>query len=300
MLLTDAMTERKRPAKTANQLSVMLNQVLGPERFPVDVKALALEYSKSTCSDPIVEVVGGDFNDFNGMLKSSSDQTRWMIIYNANSTEGRQRFTIAHELGHYLLHRQNQSLFECGDATVDRDIEKEADLFAATLLMPMDDFRRQVDGEKPSFQLFSFLAERYGVSLTAAAVRWVEMAKQRAVLVASRDGFMLWATSNDAAYKSGAVFATRKNTIPMPDTALAVREDLPQYGETRTVAASEWFPRESNAVVLTEMMVATEQYDYTLTLLLLPDFDNVDACFDSEVELEDTYDHFIRNGQLPY
>jgi hypothetical protein len=86
----------------------------------------------------------------------------------------------------------------------------------------------------------------------------------------------------------------------MPDAALAVREDMPQYGETRTVAASEWFPRESNAVVLTEMMVATEQYDYTLTLLLLPDVDSLDVGSDADVELEDTYDHFIRNGQLPY
>ena len=58
----------------------------------------------------------------------------------ATPSEGRKRFTIAHEFGHYILHRHQQDLFECGDDDIEtgdnneRDIEAEADLFASTLL----------------------------------------------------------------------------------------------------------------------------------------------------------------------
>jgi len=299
------MSKSKRPVRAANQISAMLNQVLGTERFPVDVKSLAIEYSQNTSDAPIVSVVGEAFDEFDGMLRASTDQSKWMIIYNTNCTEGRQRFTMAHEFGHYILHRQEQQLFQCSNARGfsddwdGRDIEKEADEFAATLLMPLDDFRRQVKGEEPSFELFSHLADRYGVSLTAAAIRWIQIAPKRAVLVASRDGFMLWASSNDAAYRSGAVYATRKNTIELPSSALAVREEPPGYGEKQTVPAHYWFVKEQPDVQLTEMMVVTEQYDYTLTLLLLPDIQTgYDTVLEDEL-LENTCDHFIRNGQYP-
>jgi len=293
------MKEKKRPARAANQISSMLNEVLGPDRFPVDVVQLAQEYSKVTSAGPIVQVVGEAFDDFDGMLKASSDQSKWMIIYNTNCTEGRQRFTIAHEFGHYILHRKDQRLFECASSrasevgSVDRDLEKEADEFAAALLMPLDDFRRQITSKEPGFELFSHLAERYGVSLTAAALRWINVAPKRAVLVASRDGFMLWASSNQAAYNSGAVFATRKNTIELPESALAVREDSPSYGAKQRVPAYHWFENEHPELELIETMVATEQYDYTLTLLLLPD---VGGGYDDESEdelLEDTVSRFI-------
>jgi len=64
-----------------------------------------------------------------------------------------------------LRSRQHQqNLFECGGDDIetgdnnDRDIEAEADLFASTLLMPLDDFRRQVDGQPISFDLLCHCA----------------------------------------------------------------------------------------------------------------------------------------------
>ena len=223
------MTAEKKPLAEANRLSAMLNTVLGTERFPVEVAELALEYSRQCFPDaPVDKVQGEALEDFEGMLVANKARTKWLILYNsAVRSEGRQRFTIAHEFGHYLLHRHQQQRFECGDADIEtgegtgRDIEAEADRFASTLLMPLDDFRRQVDGEPISFDLLGHCADRYGVSLTAAALRWIEIAPKRAVLVASRDDHMLWAKSNTAAFKSGAFFATRRHTIELPREALA-------------------------------------------------------------------------------
>jgi len=215
------MTDAKKPMAEANRISSMLNTVLGADRFPVKVDELALEYSRQCFSDsPIDKVQGEAMDGFDGLLKANKSRSKWLVLYNsATPSEGRKRFTIAHEFGHYILHRHQQDIFECGDGDIEtgdnneRDIEAEADLFASTLLMPLDDFRRQVDGQPISFDLLGHCADRYGVSLTAAALRWTEIAPKRAVLVASRDDHMLWAKSNKAALRSGAYFATRKNTI---------------------------------------------------------------------------------------
>lgn len=266
------MAKFKRAVLAANRISTCLHEEQGSDRFPVDVASVAKAYSAQMFTDPIVEVLGENFDGFEGMLKASKDNSRWMIVYNTAANEGRRRFTLAHEFGHYMLHREERKLFECGGANTQGDtLEKEADTFAVTLLMPMDDFRNQIIGETPSFELFSHLAERYGVSLMAAALRWIEISPLRAVLVASQEGMMAWASSTDAAYRTGAVFATRRYTIELPASALAVREEAPTYGEQQRVPARDWFNRAHPDAEVTEIMVAVDDYDYTLTLLLLPE-----------------------------
>lgn len=197
----------------------MLNMVLGADRFPVKVDELALEYSRQCFADsPIDKVQGEDLEGFDGLLKANKSRSKWLVLYNsATPSEGRKRFTITHEFGHYILHRHQQDLFECGDGDIEtgdnneRDIEAEADLFASTLLMPLDDFRRQVDGQPISFDLLGHCADRYGVSLTTA-LRWTEIAPKRAILVASRDDHMLWAKSNKVAPSGPAPTSRRART----------------------------------------------------------------------------------------
>lgn len=302
------MTERKQPMAEANRISSMLNMVLGSNRFPVKVDEVAVEYSRQCFADsPVDKVQGEDLEGFEGMLAANKARSKWLIVYNsAVRSEGRKRFTIAHEFGHYILHRHDQDQFECGGddiETGDRsklDIESEADKFASTLLMPLDDFRKQVDGQPVSFDLLGHCAERYGVSLTAAALRWTEIADKRAVLVASRDDHLLWAKSNQAAFKSGAFFATRKQTIEVPQDALAHTNNLLDAGiQSRKARAQTWFPREPASMQLTEMTRVAGQYEYSLTLLLMPDAEWQRPQHDDGEPEEDTFDRFIRNGQHP-
>ena len=299
------MTAPKKPMAEANRISGMLNTVLGKDRFPVKVDELALEYSQQCFSDaPITQVRGEELDDFDGLLKVNKSRTKWMILYNnAVSSEGRKRFTVAHEFGHYILHRYQQSEFTCGADDIEtgdnRDIELEADLFASTLLMPLDDFRRQVDGQKINFDLLGHCADRYGVSLTAAALRWVEIAEKRAILIASRDDHMLWAKSNLAAVRSGAYFPTRRNTIELPSEALARSESAWLANQDHSTRAQVWFSKEPASMPITEMTRVAGQYDYTLTLLLMPDAEWQRPQHDEEESEEDTFDRFIRNGQFP-
>lgn len=68
--------------------------------------------------------------------------------------------------------------------------------------------------------------------------------------------------------------------------------------QQQTTRAQIWFPREPANMSITEMTKVAEQYDYTLTLLLLPEAEWQGACHD-EVEPTDTFDRFILSGQLP-
>lgn len=303
------MTDQKRPKAEANDISKLLNQVFGTDRFPVPVEDVALEYSQQRFRDaPIAKVQGEDLDGFDGMLAANKKRDKWLILYNsAVSSEGRKRFTVAHEFGHYLLHRHQQEEFACGAGDIEtsgegkgsRDIEKEADDFATTLLMPLDDFRRQVGGQTVSFDLLGHCADRYGVSLTAAAIRWLEIAPTRAVLVASRDDHMLWATSNEAAFKSGAFFATRKNTIELPRSALAHSRNCTGSAQSHDTRAQVWFAREPAEMPITEMTKVAGNYGYKLTLLVMPEADRRwrwRRRDQDEEPVEDSYDRFRAGG----
>lgn len=299
------MTKHKRPMAVANQISDMLNQVLGIDRFPVDVQQLALEYTSQCFPDsPITKIQGERIDGFEGMLKANKSKTKWLIVYNdGNGSEGRQRFTVAHEFGHYMVHRELQDEFACHDDEIStgerskRDIEAEADQFASTLLMPYDDFRRQVNGQPISFDLIGHCADRYGVSLTAAALRWIDIAPERAILIASRDDHMLWAKSNEDAFKSRAYFATRKNVIELPRTALAHSANAETTVSQQDVRANTWFTNEPVYVRAQELVKSAGQYDYKLTLLLLPQAEWRRPTHEDEEPDEDTFDRFTRNGQ---
>ena len=134
----------------------------------------------------------------------------WYIIYdNSISVLGRIRFTLAHEFGHYLLHRTMADEFECGtnDFLISNSsIEKEANLFASYLLMPLDDYRNQIRREKISLDLFGHCSNRYGVSLTAVILKWLEFTSETALLVVSREDHVLWSFSSKKAFKRNIYF----------------------------------------------------------------------------------------------
>lgn len=135
----------------------------------------------------------------------------WGILYNsAIRSSGRINFTLGNEFGHYLLHRLAYPKgFQCssedmaGWESAYDQLEHQANVFAATILMPLDDFRQQTDERHhPSLDELGDCADRYEVSLIAAMLRWLQYTGRRAVLVISKDRFILWARSSEPALQS--------------------------------------------------------------------------------------------------
>lgn len=279
-----------KPKAEANKISKILNHVLSNDRFPVDIENLALEYSNQTSpNDRIIKVKSEAFEGIEGALVRHPSGTKWKILYNENiKSEGRKRFTIAHEFGHYILHRTETNEFLCSfiageQSSSSRDIENEADTFASYLLMPFDDCRKQLTDQKFSIELLIHCANRYGVSLMAAALKLKEIIPRRIVVVAARDGMLLWAAPNEKAYKSGAYIKTKGvPPVSLPENSLMSSLSSNTLGDTKTQPAKMWFPNEPEGLTLIEhVFIATEGYDYTLGVLEL---ENYDGYYNSDKE----------------
>ena len=85
----------------------------------------------------------------------------------------RQRFTLAHELGHSLLGHSGSCRPHQVHGHTKQPEEAAANQFAAALLMPPSIFRADIRGIHPRMSELSSLADDYGVSTTAAALRFV-------------------------------------------------------------------------------------------------------------------------------
>jgi Zn-dependent peptidase ImmA (M78 family) len=154
-------------------------------RVPVAIEVVAHRLDLTTAAAAL-----GD--EVSGMLVMEG--TRGAIGYNATHAPVRQRFTIAHEIAHFLLHAKkgNKSqLFIDRSVTFRRDEnsamgddrhEVEANQFGAALLMPRE--LVQLEIKKHNLDLddeeaISFLAKRFQVSTAAMTNRLMNLALLR-------------------------------------------------------------------------------------------------------------------------
>jgi Zn-dependent peptidase ImmA (M78 family) len=93
-----------------------------------------------------------------------------------SSVRGRERFSVAHEVGHWILHRGRS--FRCrveeveANLEANADLEKEADLYAAHLLMPSQIFKPAIRAlARPSFDDISSLKNLFETSRLATCLR---------------------------------------------------------------------------------------------------------------------------------
>lgn len=270
-------TKGPRPLATANKITHVLDAALGTGRFdkdPVDMAALAKEYSEKTCPDqPIALIEGRSLDGCVGTLFPSAGMPRrWAIIYDRKQSPGRRNFTIGHEFGHYLLHRHvlGPEGIRCDDkAVLYRDgegMEKEADEFAATVLMPLNDFRRQIpETAHPDLDRLGQAAKRYGVSLTAATLRWLEYTKTQAIFLVSNEGFAHWAKSSSAAYNAYRFIRTKNVVFELPGLATGASGEHSEERRSGIVQdPGVWFPEP-----VLEQCIRSNRYDLDFTLLHL-------------------------------
>ncbi|WP_437412420.1 ImmA/IrrE family metallo-endopeptidase [Sinorhizobium meliloti] len=152
------------------------------------VDALAASVAKNVGYDagsdlyPIITKLGGSLVVTNlwevsdatsGSIRIEQDGS-FEIALAAHTGSDRDRFTIAHELGHYVLHYllPNQNGKHTGPIEAKRygsgRVEWEANWFAAGFLMPAEEFKKAWHDYGGSI---SALAEVFGVSTEAARVR---------------------------------------------------------------------------------------------------------------------------------
>lgn len=120
--------------------------------------------------------------DLSGMLYQ--DEKQKVIGINALHPNNRQRFTIAHEIGHYILHDKKevhidgQMKIYFRGPTGEQKEENEANIFAGELLMPynfiLQDVKDGIDLESEA--QITELSKKYKVSFQAMSIRLSRLA----------------------------------------------------------------------------------------------------------------------------
>jgi uncharacterized protein DUF955 len=132
---------------------------------------------------------------FDGALVRIADRPQGLVATRETiDGEGRKRFTIAHEIGHYLLSGHGVDTSVCTKEGigvlrnyVDR-MENEANEFASELLLPSRTVAAIVAEYGVSLETSRFVAQQFKASLTASAVKCVETSNAKAALVVTEDG----------------------------------------------------------------------------------------------------------------
>ena len=146
-----------------------------------DILKSAQEKGLYTGKSVNIEDVVNSFEDIQVVYESmdanqsgslSNIDGKWIVCINKNHNNKRQRFTLAHELGHYILHKEKSVEFV--DTTFFRSdemdsIEYHANEFAARLLMPENTVRNLIEEER--IKNIGVLAEQFGVSSAAMKYR---------------------------------------------------------------------------------------------------------------------------------
>jgi len=136
---------------------------------PVNIVALAKKLGVAgVVKSPIGEEVSG-------MIDKRKDG--YYIITNEAEPKTRRRFTIAHELAHFLLHKEKigdgmtENTLYIGDKYLSSEEEVEANRLAADILMPLDKIDEFIDIEGTDRASLGGLAKAFNVSVSAIRAR---------------------------------------------------------------------------------------------------------------------------------
>lgn len=211
------------------------------------------------------------------------------ILYATHvKSEGFQRFSVAHELGHYFLeghpeHVLKENVHESRADFVSGDpFELEADHFAAGLLMPKKAFCREIGRNRDGLVGLKALAERCRASLTSTGIRYADLTDCPAAIVVST-GQMIDYCFMSEALKNVDDLAWIKKGTPLPNSCETrrfnaslenVQGGIDAKGDTNL---AEWFGGR-RSVEGSEEIVGLGGYGKTLTVLTftLPDEEEED------------------------
>ena len=169
---------------------------------------------------------------------------RAMITVNSQAIRTRQRFSAAHELGHWYYHR-GRSLMCLSDEISNPtkgtlNPERVADGYAANLLMPRFLFGPMAKKiGKVSFQALEALREEFETSITATAIRLVEHGPEPAILVCHTMQGRKWFTrSSDIPQKW---FPCKE--LDADSDAMEVLYGKAERSRRSLIGADAWFDR---------------------------------------------------------
>jgi Zn-dependent peptidase ImmA (M78 family) len=245
-----------------------------------------------------------DAEAFDGSLVRALEGPKGIVAINQSIREaGRKRFTIAHEIGHYLLpsHRNlenvcTSNMVESWKKGLDKP-ELEANEFAVELLLPAKYVRDPLKLNDPSLSTISQVASEFETSLTATTLRFVSLTDLSCVAVWSQGKSTKWYRRSDAfpLYLS-------KEVLPCGGSiAHRLFEGRDAPGDFVEVPLDSWLDQRDTpkALRVLEHSVRLPYYDGVLTLLWFQLRDLADEDEPPNLEDLDPADFTLRRKRWP-
>lgn len=243
----------------------------GFDTFPVDPFKIATE------NEIFVEAKPPEKQGMSGCIIFTNDGVG--IIYSTSiRNEGFQRFTVAHELGHYFLDDHPEEILKIGGAHVSKagftqggnSIEIEADHFASGMLMPTYLVRKRLAKSGVGLPGIRALCRDAETSLTSAAIRAAECASFPMAAIVSQESNIAYGFLSESFKRLGSLTYPRKG-MPLPESATREFNADPsniQFGREQCAQSSfsHWFSGDKD-LPLDEEIVGLGTYGYTLTVL---------------------------------
>src|SRR3569832_313913 len=193
--------------------------------LPVPIEALAKQLDITDINDLTSE-------SFEGALITDTTRSSGIILVNKLAVRGRRRFSIAHELGHFLMttHKPPAGGFQCSrsdmrewagkDSLPAIKMEVEANEFAGLLLMPPPMWRDQTKRLRdPDLSQVITLANTFDVSKEASARSFALYHSEAVAVIVTKDGLI------DRIYRNFTRFPAHcvRQGDPVPPSSILFR-----------------------------------------------------------------------------
>ena len=248
-----------------------VRQTWGCTTAPIDLNRIASEEG--------IELAPGDYGpQFHGRLEYLLDEHLFIMYYPAvflAASQARVRFTIAHELGHYYLSDHRQALLggmspECHIGFIsDKVAEKQADAFAASLLIPGRQIQAHIDKRGiMTLQAVRDMACSFDVSLPCAIIRYVQYATEACGVVVSEAGKMKYYIPSDEMAAIGFRYMTRQTDIPRISKAWELLSNGRHHEvDGMKTNSDQWYSPRPQSVELWEDSISLGYSNQAITLL---------------------------------
>jgi len=191
---------------------------------------------------------------------------------------GFERFSIAHELGHFFLPGHIDAVLGNSDIhesragfTSSNHYELEADHFAAALLMPRQMFSAALRRTGDGLAAIEHLAGICKTSLTATAIRYAQCIRDPVAIVVSSGGTIDYCFMSDALKEyDGIDWIRKRQTVPRTTSTFAFSSDPDKVRRADRIEETSdlqtWFGG-SRSIELREDVIGLGRYEKTLTVL---------------------------------
>lgn len=218
-----------------------------------------------------------DAPGFVGMLVTDEFKS-YGQVWVGDMRKTRQRFTIAHEFGHFLLPHHKQMNYRCSSrdmtqgeqgGTPEAEREWEANRFAAELMLPKQQFIKRLGKvAAPCLSHVQRLADAFDMSIEATARRYLNLAGFPCCLVFSKDGFVVKPPTRSSDF-SYWLSTSLNQKVPSSSSAAGQNEGLEDFNE---IPGDEWLATDYRKVPeYIQEQTLFQENGYAITLLWIED-----------------------------